>query len=74
MPPVVSIENDLPGLNPSVSRPSFMSLTKTNPDIRQNGVNRIRVKIIASRMDGTSPALRKSLDIKNKQKERNKRT
>jgi hypothetical protein len=62
IPPVVSIEKDLPGLKPVAERPRFNSLTKANPEIRQKGVKIIRVKNIASRMDGTSPGLRNNFD------------
>ena len=62
MLPMVSIENDFPGMKPFISLAEEISLIKVNPETRQNGTRNSKVSIMLIRKEGVSPDSRKSRD------------
>ena len=62
IPPVVSIEKDFPGTNPFSCLADDNNLTNANPEIRQKGKSKRRVKIRLLRNEGVSPVSRNSLE------------
>jgi hypothetical protein len=62
IPPVVSIEKDLPGLRLFDSLAKPISFIKVNPETRQIGKSSRKVNIMLTSREGVSPVSKKSPD------------
>jgi hypothetical protein len=65
IPPVVSMEKDLPGLSKQAVLAEDRSLINVYPEIMQNGASRIIVKIMLLNSRGVSPVSRNNLVRRN---------
>ena len=61
IPPIVSIEKDLPGTEPICFFAINISFAKVYPETQQKGSTTIKVKIMLNKNEGVSPGFNNSL-------------